>query len=182
MLGKGAWNDRRRPWVRRGSPSGFPDSSAAIYNFTMKVVIDTCVHLDMFLPARPRHANAALLAERLRQKDGEIELYEPMHAFFEFTNAIMCEKRSAGGGDLKGNEAISEDRPLKFTLVPIDQKFVNRYATGEMPELKGGDMIFVLLALHDGLDLVTEDKKMLSEARRLGVSAFTTSEYLAHLS
>jgi hypothetical protein len=42
-------------------------------------------------------------------------------------------------------------------------------------------MIFVLLALHDGLDLVTEDKKMLCEARRLGVSAFTITEYLPHL-
>ena len=164
MLGKGAWNDRRRPWVRRGSPSGFPDSSAAIYNFTMKVVIDTCVHLDMFLPARPRHANAALLAERLRQKDGEIELYEPMHAFFEFTNAIMCEKRSAAaeGRALHLNESISEDDALKFTFVNIDLQFFHRYATGEMPDLKSGDMIFVLLALHDGLDLVTEDKKIIS--------------------
>jgi predicted nucleic acid-binding protein len=93
----------------------------------------------------------------------------------------MCEKRLAGGG-LHVNEAISEDRPFKFTLVPIDQKFLDRHLIGEMPDLESGDMIFVLLALHDALDLVTEDKKMLREARRMGASVFTTSEYLAHLS
>jgi predicted nucleic acid-binding protein len=149
----------------------------------MKVVIDSCVWLDMFLTHRSGHANAALLAERLRREEGEIEILIPMHAEFEITSAIMCEKRSAAaeGRALHPNESISEDRPLKCTLVPIDLQFFHRHATGEMPDLKSGDMIFVLLALHDGLDLVTEDKKMLSEARRLGVSAFTTAEYLTHL-
>ena len=144
-----------------------------------KTVIDTCVILDMFLIHRPEHARAARLVEELNERN--IEVLLPMHAFFELTSAIMCEKRLAQGRGLVGNAAISKEQPLKLTQVPIDLKFVDRYATGQMPDLASGDMIFVLLAYHDGLDLVTEDAKMLREAQRFGVAAFNVSDYLSRL-
>jgi predicted nucleic acid-binding protein len=63
--------------------------------------------------------------------------------------------------------------------VPIDLAFVTKYVRGEVPDLKSGDMIFVMLAKVDGLDLITEDGRMISEARRLGTSAYTIGEYLS---
>ena len=104
-----------------------------------------------------------------------------MHGFFEITSAIMCEKRLSGGKGLKGNDSISENAPIRFIHIPIDLEFVTKYAIGEVPDLKSGDMIFVAFARAEGLDLVTQDDKMYKEARRLGVAVYRPDEYLQRL-
>jgi hypothetical protein len=73
---------------------------------------------------------------------------------------------------------LSEEHPLRVTSIPIDIGFVNKYARGDVPDLSAGDMIFVMLAKGEALDLVAEDHKMLREARKLGVAAYGIREYL----
>jgi predicted nucleic acid-binding protein len=142
------------------------------------VILDTSVMMDILLKDREAHDEAARLAKHLIERNVPIAM--PMHAFFELTSAIMCEKRTHGGSLVNSAaEVLNENRQLKMVPVPIDLAFVNKYATGEAPDLRSGDMIFVVLAKVDGLDLITEDDKMLKEAKRLGVSAYRIAEYLS---
>ena len=141
-------------------------------------VLDTSVILDIALSHHPGHAIAAKLSDMLKSK--QVKIFLPMHAFFEITSAIMCEKRVTGT-PLKPGNAITEAAPLRFKQVPIDLAFVHKYATGEAPDLKSGDMIFVVFAKAEGFDLVTADDRMYKEARRVGVSAYKPDEYLAKL-
>lgn len=93
----------------------------------------------------------------------------PRHAFVELTSAIMCEKRTHGGSLVKSaSDVVTENRHLNMVPVPIDLVLVTEYAIEEVPDLKSGDMTFVMLAKMDGLDLITEDDRMLNEAKRLG--------------
>ncbi len=147
----------------RPSSNTFRDSTQSVWSLTPKP-----------LPNHQFASQASQLADALIRM--QVKLFLPMHGFFEVTSAVMCEKRIHTGG-LRATESITEDRPLTCTYVPIDMAFVDRYTTGEMPDLESGDMIFVMLAKVDHLDLITEDRTMLKEARKLGVNAYTIAEY-----
>jgi predicted nucleic acid-binding protein len=138
------------------------------------LVIDTAIMIDIALPHRPRHSQAARLVDFIREKT--LQLYLPMHGFFELSSAINSEKRK--GKLFKFSGVLTENNPLEFQTVPIDQAFITKYMINEVPNLSAGDMIFVVFAKVDKLDLVTEDGRMYQEARRLGVSVYTIDQYL----
>jgi hypothetical protein len=50
---------------------------------------------------------------------------------------------------------------------------------GKIIDLKGGDMIFVAIALGLAITLITEDRRMGKKAKQLGFIALSISEYLA---
>ncbi|MDA2935402.1 hypothetical protein MYX82_13850 [Acidobacteria bacterium AH-259-D05] len=142
-------------------------------------ITDASFLMDVFFTHRANHATAAQLADLMIERSLKCRI--PMHGIFELTSAIMCEKRIHGSLSDKSNKRIDESRPLVMEHVPIDQAFITKYMVDEIPDLKSGDMIYVVIARVDGQDLITEDKKMYAEAKRLGVSVFTAQEYIAHL-
>ena len=129
----------------------------------------------MFLIDRPRHQSARRVADYLIDK--RVRIKEPLHALFELTCAVQNEKMRRG--PLKGNESITEERPLDIEYVSIDMPFFSRYFDGSIPYLKAGDLIFVCYAKGEHGVLVTEDDKQLKVATAAGVAVHRLESFLA---
>jgi hypothetical protein len=82
------------------------------------------------------------------------------------------------GQDVKGTNAVTEEKPLSFDLVPIDMTFLNDYHDPSIPYIKASDLIFISLAKRDGVVLITEDDKMYSVAKAANVNVYRIKEFL----
>lgn len=142
------------------------------------VVIDTCVLLDMEFNHRPKHERGKQLAGKLAAEKALALV--PAHWFFEFLSAVLCEKKRLGTALEQGD--LKHEFGFPMTLIPLDQSFLEGYLLPEMKsrviDLKSGDMIFSLIALKHQAPLITEDLKLLNEARRNGILSYTIEEYL----
>ena len=139
----------------------------------MRVVVDTSVLVDMFLTNRPRHKTAEPLIDLIRS--GSLEILAPFHSLFELTAAIKNEKQSA---PITVNSAVTRDATLAIRYVPIDAAFFDRYFTLDVPYLKAGDLLFLLLAKGEQVPLVTEDRTLRERAQEAGAEAFAVEAFL----
>lgn len=112
-------------------------------------------------------------------------VFIPAHFYYELLSAVLCEfrvrEKPLTMGELRGKV------PFQTFVVTIDERFVidhlvSPFAAGRIIDLKGGDMIFAALTLGQAIPLITEDRKMQAEVRRLGGWGFTIDEYLAEIS
>lgn len=139
------------------------------------IVLDTCVLVDMFMSSRPRHRQAIELRSLIRAKSIRVRI--PAFAMFEVTHAIRQEKRLSNGVLLSGSEA-GEANGLSVELVAIDEAFIQRHLTLDLPETRAGDLVFLALAKGESMPLVTEDIPFRTIAAKAGVSVFGIDEYL----
>ena len=104
-----------------------------------KVVLDSCVVVDMFMVTRPRHEQAKRLRFELARAG--ITARMPSFALFEISHAIRQESRLSNGMLLDGAESGKENG-LSIDLVPIDEAFIHKYLGIPLPELRAGDLTF----------------------------------------
>jgi hypothetical protein len=143
-----------------------------------RLVVDTCVLMDMMFVHRARHAEADKMRQLLAKEPHAIVF--PMHAHFEILSAAACDKkRLAKLLDLA--QPFNDIIDLVLEPKAIDLEFVKNYFPQQFIDLKSGDMIFVGIALKESIPLVTEDSKMCAEAKRVGIETYTISEYVAAL-
>ena len=71
------------------------------------------------------------------------------------------------------------DYPI--TLIHIDKAFIKKYAMANIPYIKGGDHIFIIIAKIDNYTLITSDKKAISVSKECGVRVFEPEEFLKKL-
>lgn len=147
------------------------------------VVMDTCILMDLLFAHRPAHLQAKRLAEVLNAS--QCTVFLPAHSYFELVSAMACQKRhSLNTPVLVGKR--EELLPFHTVVVSIDLQFVEDYLIwaareGHVIDLKGGDMIFVALALRQKIALLSEDEKLRKAARKHDVAAFGIDEYLSRL-
>src|ERR1041384_6699201 len=123
-----------------------------------QVVIDTCVLLDIEFKHRGQHAAALNLARMLKVKD--VTALVPAHWFFEFVSAVICEKKRLGAPLEQG--VLKSDFGFPLQMVPIDNTFINDFLAEfkkRLIDLAGGDLIFAVIALKNGIPLITEDRR-----------------------
>lgn len=146
------------------------------------IVLDTSVLMDYLFQDRDRHQVAVELVEVIASDKRMV--FIPAHFYFEFISATLCEHRVRQAPlALKNNKDISRVFPFETCIVSIDIKFVNEsfltlLTAKKFIDLKGGDMIYVTLALSQQITLISEDKKMLDVARKLGTKAMCIEEFL----
>lgn len=139
-----------------------------------KLVIDTCVLLDILDEARPRHPSAAKLRDYVR--NGGVTIRTPMHALFEISAQM---KNPDYRRTMKMSSALTESSPLCLDFVPIDESFFQSYYTSELPYLKGGDLIFLALAHKEKLPLITEDGLLRKKSASIGIQVYSIDEFLS---
>jgi len=144
-----------------------------------KVVLDSCVVVDMFMVTRQRHPQAKQLQHELAKTGITVRI--PSFSLFEISHAIRQEKRLSNGKLIDGAEG-EEQSGLSVNLVPIDEAFVHKHLDVTLPEMRAGDLTFAALAKGDGLPLVTEDAPLSKAAKAAGIRVFTINEYLTELS
>jgi predicted nucleic acid-binding protein len=143
-----------------------------------KIVIDTSVILDIMLETRPRHPDAKELCKYIVNAGLKVRM--PMHGMFEIMCATVNVKMDAisKGQEVKGTDAVTEEKPLSFDLVPIDTKFLSDYHDPSIPYIKASGLIFISLAKHDSAVLITEDAKMYSVAKAANVNVYRIKEFM----
>lgn len=143
------------------------------------LVVDTCVIVDMFLSSRPRHEIASRLLIEIRNSNSVVRI--PAFAMFEISHAIKQEKR-LNNGQIISTDHINagEENGLRLDLVPVDEKFAQKFLDLELPEIRAGDLVFAALAKGEGLPVVTEDQRFKQDAKSAGIQVFAIRQYLEH--
>ena len=139
---------------------------------TSKVVVDTCVIVDMLVASRPRHKQADLLRRLFSER--KIRARIPYFAIFEISHALRQEKRLSEAKFLADEEIPAE-------LVPVDREFLKAYFDETLPEMRAGDLVFASMAHVDKLPLVTEDAGLAKSARAAGIDVKSIAEMLEAL-
>lgn len=143
------------------------------------IVLDTCVLVDMFMVSRPRHKVASRLHQEMNSSRSVAKV--PAFAIFEVVHAIKQAFRVNNGKMLpKNHQNFGEENGLNIELVPVDEKFTQKFLDLDLPEIRAGDLVFAALAKGESLPLVTEDQPFYRKAKEAGILVFTISEYLEH--
>ncbi len=141
----------------------------------MKLIVDSCVFIDAFDPQSPNHLAAVQLLEKLRARDLLITM--PAHGWFEVqcTFQRLSLKQEFVGPFLAGRM----DYPIE--LIHIDEKFIKKYSMVDIPYIKAGDHIFVVVAKINDCPLITSDEKMITISKKCGVRVFEPVEFMNEL-
>lgn len=102
----------------------------------------------------------------------------PAHSLFEEVSAFT--------GSVRGKYQWPRDTPParnpggreKIVTMNIDAPFISKYLKPDLPFLRGGDLIFYVVAVTDGVPLVTEDGDLHEATRKAGGTVYRIAEYL----
>jgi len=141
-----------------------------------KIIIDTCVILDIIITSRPRHKMAQKLYNRILK--GNVTLQAPFIAKFEISSGWKQEKLESF---VKPTKIISLKNPMKIQFVPIDQNFFERYFDLQIPYSKASDLLFISMAKKENVPLLCEDKKMIKTAKTIKIDVYTIKDLLQKL-
>jgi len=136
----------------------------------MKIVLDSNILIAATNTADPNAAECDDLINKLNQ--GAYEIVAPVSQLWEIAAYVNHpEKRKSHQGNLSS----------AFTVRHHDvtqELFVNTY-TDVITAIRGPDRIFVSLAKHLGVPLITNDAQILKNAALLGVNAMRPHEFVS---
>jgi len=140
----------------------------------MEVVLDASVLTDMFIVSRKRHE----LAFRLEQyiKSNKINITIPIYAVLELETAIENERLN---NNFKTDDILNKFCLLSPKVVYIDKNFIKEYMDLNVPYIKAGDLIYILIAKKHSAILITEDEKQYKVARFAQVSTYKINDFLS---
>ena len=100
----------------------------------------------------------------------------PAHGWFE----VWCNLKRIEKVDQKFRGVnINEQWTFPLELIHIDADFIRRYGNVEIPYIKAGDHIYLVVAYVNQYPLVTTDNGMAKIARQLGLAVYTPADYVA---
>lgn len=142
----------------------------------MKLLVDTCVFIDAFDPDSVNYNDSLRLLEEFLNRQQLITM--PANAWFEVQRTFqrLTKENRFNGPTICGRM----DYPVE--LIHIDDKFIKKYAMIEIPYIKAGDHIFVVVAKVNNYPLITSDGKMIDVCKKCGVEVYTPKEFLIKLS
>ena len=143
-------------------------------NKKREIVLDASVLSDIFIKSRKRHKLAMGLAKYI--KTHRIKVTIPMHAILELKCAIDNERLIQGRGKLA--EIFPQSNPLEINIIAIDEEFIHKYYDLDIPYIKAGDLIYILIAKKHHAILITEDKKQAKVAKSINVETYDIEEFL----
>ncbi len=71
------------------------------------------------------------------------------------------------------------DYPIQ--LIHLDEQFIKKYSMVDIPYIKAGDHIFVVVAKINDCPLITSDAKMITISKECGVRVFEPVEFMNEL-
>lgn len=156
-------------------------TSTDILDTTASVVVDTCVLADLLFTNRDRHADASGACHLLSQLGKRVLV--PAHGFFELVSVAFAERhRRSAPLELA---SFAKSLPFELDVVDINLKFIESHlvaglaTSGDDLNSSGGDMVYLALALGQEIPLITEDKRLHAKASKLGISAYTSREFVS---
>ena len=100
----------------------------------------------------------------------------PAHGWFE----VLCSLRRIEKNEKKFEGPSFENlQQYPVELIHLDAHFIAKYGNIDIPYIKAGDHIYIVVSYVNGYQLITRDKGMTEVARQLNVAVFSPNEYLA---
>jgi len=139
-----------------------------------KLLVDSCVFINA-LKADSAHREQCLAFLNVLTSANQ-PILMPAHGWFE----VFCSLKRVEQVDrqFKG-VSINNKWHFPFELIHIDADFIGKYGNVDIPYIKAGDHIYLVVAYVNGYSLVTTDNGMANIARQIGVSVFSPAEYVA---
>ncbi len=142
-------------------------------------LLDACVMMDALLRFRPRHNSALAFVRELAARKATV--YIPAHAYAEYVVTCFIHFKNEPG-KLVGQPILPSMFPnLPLHVIAIDEKLISKILVSPLPDLKGSDMLYFLIARYDNLTLVTEDKRLRNVSTSGGVRALSLESALLHI-
>ena len=134
------------------------------------LLLDASVFIDTFDPASENHRSSVDLLQNLRRRAQLVSM--PAHGWFE----VQCTLRRLRSEGRFVGPIFDGRMEYELRLIHLDEPFIQKYAPIEIPHLKAGDHIYVVVAKANDATLVTNDKKMRAVAIEVGVHALSSAD------
>lgn len=137
----------------------------------MKILLDTCILIDMIDKNQPRSKDSNNVLGVLKSKNFDVHILAT--SLFELT-AVIKNLHSQGKTAFKNPEfSLKIDR-----LVPIDETFINQHLNVELPYLKGADFMLLCYAFSEKIIFLTEDDKLYNRSKEIDIEVYRTKEFI----
>ena len=103
-----------------------------------RIILDTCILIDIMVASRTRHSVACRLNKELKSRG--IIIVMPMHAHFELLSATKHEVRKNTKTEMFKSEEREDDQ-LEYFGVSINDEFVKKYSCTDLPKMSACDEI-----------------------------------------
>lgn len=138
------------------------------------IVVDANALLNIMFQDQPAYSDGQRALAKIRE--WRLVIAVPMHVLFEI-ECMMMRKNQLERGMAAGSPALSEESPLWFLPVAIDEIFVKRYRDPSLPYIKAGDFMYMAMAKREAAPLITEDGRLYRAARRAGMQVVRLREF-----
>ncbi len=138
-----------------------------------KLIVDSSVFINSF------NQESAFREESIRFLTHMVEIGQritmPAHGLFE----IICSLKRLSEKDRKYvHPIISGQTQYTIEAIHIDQEFIEKYSSVEVPYIKSGDHLFLVVAKFNDYPLITRDNGLRDRAKEAGIEVFTPTEFL----
>lgn len=140
----------------------------------LMIVVDANALINMMFQDQPAYEDGQRALAKIRE--WRLVIAVPMHLLFEIECMTMRKNQLERGMGATG-PALSEDAPLWFLPIAIDEVFVRRYRDPSLPYIKAGDFMYMAMAKREAAPLITQDGRLYSAARRAGMSVVRLREF-----
>jgi len=141
-----------------------------------KLIVDANVFIDSFdRSSKFRDESIEFLS-----KTAEIRqlITMPAHGLFEIT----CTLKRMSEIDRKYlHPLIFGQTQYPIEAIHIDQEFIEKYSTVEVPYIKAGDHLYLVVAKFNNYPLITRDDKLKKCAKKAGINVQNPTEFLTKL-
>lgn len=139
-----------------------------------KLIVDSNVFISSFQKDSEFRDESIGFLEKIL-KVGQL-ITMPAHGLFE----ILCTLKRLSEHDKQYlHPVIFGQTEYPIETIHIDKKFIEKYINVEIPYIKAGDHLYLVVAKLNGYPLITRDNGMRKCAKEASIKVFTPTEFLA---
>jgi len=141
-----------------------------------KLIVDSNVFINSFNGASEFRDESINFLTKMVNVGQQITM--PAHGLFEIT----CSLKRLSEKDRKYlHPVILGETKYPIEIIHIDSDFIEKYSSVDVPYIKAGDHLFLVVAKHNMLPLITRDKGLTNRAIEANVKVYTPNEYIEYI-
>jgi rRNA-processing protein FCF1 len=138
-----------------------------------KLIVDSNVFINSFDQESGFREESIRFLSKMAEIGQVITM--PAHGLFEITCAL---KRLSEHDRKYLHPVIFGQTRYPIEAIHIDQEFIAKYSIVEVPYIKAGDHLYLVVSKLNGYPLITRDNGLRERAKEAGINVFTPTEFL----
>lgn len=138
-----------------------------------KIIVDSNIFINSFNKESEYRDESINFLTAMNEIGQQITM--PAHGLFE----IMCSlKRLSEIDRTYVHPVLLGKTEYPIEAIHIDYEFIEKYSSVEVPYIKTGDHLFLVVAKYNNYPLITRDGGLTKRAKEAGVKVCTPTEYI----